>query len=111
MSREHRRLKEILEIYDEIVYLNSQVIDCESLIDDPEMGEEARDEIDTLQEKVCEKKHKLTISMLPPDPESGKNTIIEIRAGAGGDEASIFAGDLFRMYTRFAETKGWGREC
>lgn len=111
LSREHRRLKEILEIYDEIVYLSSQVIDCESLIDDPEMGEEARDEIDALQEKVCEKKHKLTISMLPPDPESGKNTIIEIRAGAGGDEASIFAGDLFRMYTRFAETKGWGIEC
>ena len=111
LSREHRRLKEILEIYDEIIYLNSQIIDCESLIDDPEMGEEARDEIEDLQEKVCEKKHKLTISMLPPDPESGKNTIIEIRAGAGGDEASIFAGDLFRMYTRFAETKGWGIEC
>ena len=69
-----------------------------------------RDEIEALQ-KSGRKKHKLTISMLPPDPESGKNTIIEIRAGAGGDEASIFAGDLFRMYTRFAETKGWGIEC
>ena len=49
--------------------------------------------------------------MLPPDPETGKNTIVEIRAGAGGDEASIFAGDLFRMYTRYAETKGWAVEC
>ena len=49
--------------------------------------------------------------MLPPDPETGKIQLWEIRGRAGGDEASIFAGDLFRMYTRYAETKGWGVEC
>ena len=111
LSREHRRLRTILEIFDDVTALNSQITDCESLIDDPEMGEEARVEIETLQKEIQDKKQKLTVSMLPPDPETGKNTIVEIRAGAGGDEASIFAGDLFRMYTRYAETKGWGVEC
>jgi len=111
LSREHRRLRTILEIFDDVTGLNSQITDCESLIDDPEMGEEARVEIETLQKEIQDKKQKLTVSMLPPDPETGKNTIVEIRAGAGGDEASIFAGDLFRMYTRYAETKGWGVEC
>ena len=111
LSREHRRLRTILEIFDGVTALNSQITDCESLIDDPEMGEEARVEIETLQKEIQDKKKKLTVSMLPPDPETGKNTIVEIRAGAGGDEASIFAGDLFRMYTRYAETKGWGVEC
>ena len=111
LSREHRRLRTILEIFDDVTALNSQITDCESLIDDPEMGEEARVEIETLQKEIQDKKQKLTVSMLPPDPETGKNAIVEIRAGAGGDEASIFAGDLFRMYTRYAETKGWGVEC
>ena len=111
LSREHRRLRTILEIFDDVTALNSQITDCESLIDDPEMGEEARVEIETLQKEIQDKKQKLTVSMLPPDPETGKNTIVEIRAGAGWDEASIFAGDLFRMYTRYAETKGWGVEC
>ena len=111
LSREHRRLKKILELHDNIVNLDSQIEDCESLIDDPEMGDEARNEIESLKQQLNEQKEKLTISMLPPDPETGKNTIVEIRAGAGGDEASIFAGDLFRMYTRFAETKGWTIEC
>ena len=111
LSREHRRLRTILEIFDDVMGLNSQITDCESMIDDPEMGEEARVEIETLQKEIQNKKQKLNVSMLPPDPETGKNTIVEIRAGAGGDEASIFAGDLFRMYTRYAETKGWGVEC
>ena len=54
------------------IYLNSQITDCESLIDDPEMGEEARVEIETLQKEIQDKKQKLTVSMLPPDPETGK---------------------------------------
>ena len=84
-------MKKILELHDNIVNLDSQIEDCESLIDDPEMGDEARNEIESLKQQLNEQKEKLTISMLPPDPETGKNTIVEIRAGAGGDEASIFA--------------------
>jgi peptide chain release factor 1 len=81
------------------------------LIEDPEMGEEAKIELESLNKQKSENKEKLLIAMLPPDPEVGKNTIVEIRAGAGGDEASIFAGDLFRMYTRYAEKQGWSVEC
>ena len=111
LSREHCRLKNILDLFEQDIDLEDQINQCESLIDDPEMGEEAKTELEFLTSKRSTNKEKLMIAMLPPDPEVGKNTIIEIRAGAGGDEASIFAGDLFRMYTRYAEKQGWGIEC
>lgn len=111
ISREHRRLKDILVLFDENIILEDQISQCASLIDDPEMGEEAKIELESLNKQKSENKEKLLIAMLPPDPEVGKNTIVEIRAGAGGDEASIFAGDLFRMYTRYAEKQGWAVEC
>jgi peptide chain release factor 1 len=111
VSREHRRLKDILLLFDENINLEDQISQCISLIEDPEMGEEAKIELESLNKQKSENKEKLLIAMLPPDPEVGKNTIVEIRAGAGGDEASIFAGDLFRMYTRYAEKQGWSVEC
>ena len=111
ISREHRRLKDILVLFDENINLEDQISQCTSLIEDPEMGEEAKIELESLNKQKSENKEKLLIAMLPPDPEVGKNTIVEIRAGAGGDEASIFAGDLFRMYTRYAEKQGWSVEC
>jgi peptide chain release factor 1 len=111
LSREHRRLKNILELFDKNSNLEDQKNQCDSLIEDPEMGEEAKIELESLNKQISDNKEKLLIAMLPPDPEMGKNTIVEIRAGAGGDEASIFAGDLFRMYTRFAEKQGWSIEC
>ena len=89
----------------------NQVKECESLIDDPEMGNEAKNEIFMLESNIEECREKLLVSMIPPDPEIGKNIIVEIRAGAGGDEASIFASDLYRMYTRFAEKLKWTIEC
>jgi peptide chain release factor 1 len=111
ISREHRRLKDILVLFDENINLEDQISQCISLIEDPEMEEEAKIELESLNKQKSENKEKLLIAMLPPDPEVGKNTIVEIRAGAGGDEASIFAGDLFRMYTRYAEKQGWSVEC
>ena len=111
ISREHRRLKDILLLFDENINLEDQISQCISLIEDPEMGEEAKIELESLNKQKSENKEKLLIAMLPPDPEVGKNTIVEIRAGAGGDEASIFAGDLFRMYSRYAEKQGWSVEC
>ena len=111
ISREHRRLSGILELYDKIQSFENQVKECESLIDDPEMGNEAKSEILMLTKNIHECKEKLLLSMIPPDPEIGKNIIVEIRAGAGGDEASIFASDLYRMYTRFAEKLKWSVEC
>ena len=111
ISREHRRLSEILELYDKIQRYENQVKECESLIDDSEMGNEAKNEILVLESNIEECREKLLVSMIPPDPEIGKNIIVEIRAGAGGDEASIFASDLYRMYTRFAEKLKWSIEC
>jgi len=111
ISREHRRLSGILELYDKIQSFENQVKECESLIEDPEMGNEAKSEILMLTTNIQECKQELLVSMVPPDPEIGKNIIVEIRAGAGGDEASIFASDLYRMYTRFAERLKWSVEC
>lgn len=111
ISREHRRLSGILELYDKIQSFENQVKECESLVDDPEMGNEAKSEILMLTTNIEECKEKLLVSMIPPDPEIGKNIIVEIRAGAGGDEASIFASDLYRMYTRLAEKMKWSLEC
>ena len=111
ISREHRRLKDILVLFDENIILEDQISQCISLIEDPEMGEEAKRELESLNKQKSENKEKLLIAMLPPDPEVGKNTIVEIRAGEGGDETSIFSGDLFRMYTRYAEKQGWTVEC
>ena len=111
ISREHRRLSGILELYDKIQSFENQVKECECLIEDPEMGNEAKSEILMLTTNIQECKQDLLLSMIPPDPEIGKNIIVEIRAGAGGDEASIFASDLYRMYTRFAEKLKWSVEC
>ncbi|MDX1386302.1 MAG: peptide chain release factor 1, partial [bacterium] len=74
---------------------------------DPELAEVAREEIPKLEEEIAALEEELKILLLPKDPNDEKNIFIEIRAGAGGDEAGIFAGDLFRMYSRYAEQKGW----
>ena len=77
---------------------------------DPEMKEFALEEIDNLHKKKESLESKLKIMLLPKDPNDEKNVIIEIRGAAGGDEANIFAGDLFRMYTKYAEKQGWKLE-
>ncbi len=77
---------------------------------DDEMREMAKAELDDLTGKVAEMEENLKILLLPTDPQDEKNAILEIRAGSGGDEASIFAGDLFRLYSKFCEQKGWKME-
>ena len=74
---------------------------------DPEMREMAKEELRTLEKELPELEHSLMLSLLPKDPNDDKNIILEIRAGAGGDEASLFAFELFRAYTQFASTQGW----
>lgn len=75
--------------------------------DDPDMREMAQDEFKSAKKAVEERTNELQILLLPKDPKDDNNCFVEIRAGAGGDEAAIFAGDLYRMYTRYAEKKGW----
>jgi peptide chain release factor 1 len=80
---------------------------AQALLDDPDMGELARDEIRRLEEAIPSMEATLRRMLLPKDPRDNKNVIMEIRAGAGGDEAGIFAADLFRMYSHYAEEHGW----
>ena len=75
--------------------------------DDPDMKAFAKEELERLNQEITESKQKLTYLMLPSDPNDGKNVILEIRAGTGGEEAGIFCGDLLRMYTRYAENQSW----
>ncbi|HPJ82995.1 MAG: peptide chain release factor 1 [Bacteroidales bacterium] len=77
---------------------------------DEEMREFAKEEIDRLEEEIPEMEQHIKFLLIPADPQDSKDAIMEIRAGTGGDEASIFAGDLFRMYSKFAEKKGWKLE-
>ena len=79
-------------------------------IDDPEMAAEATREVGRLEERIADLEARLKPALLPHDPLDDRNAIIEIRAGTGGDEAALFAADLFRMYTRFIERAGWKRE-
>lgn len=110
LNREHSQLSPIVSRYNEYLTLTKSLKDSKELIEtekDPEMKQMLQDEIMDLQQKIDDLNEKLLIMLLPKDPNSGKDIIMEIRAGTGGDEAALFASDLFRMYTRFAETKGW----
>lgn len=114
LVKEHAYLKKILGKADAFLRAKKDEEDCRLLIADNEADQElkvmAQEELETLVKKTPELERELMIEMIPPDPDNSRNTIIEIRAGTGGSEAALFAGDLLRMYTRYAETKGWKTE-
>ena len=108
--KELQKIDEQYKIYENIlanIKSSKEILDTEK---DPEFREMAKQELDTLNPQKDEQEEILKSLLIPKDPNDSKNIILEIRAGAGGDEASIFAGDLFRMYQRFAEKKGWKME-
>ena len=111
LSRDHGRVKGIIETFEGIKSLESQLEESEVLLSDEEFAAAAQEEIDSLQTQIKELSENLLVAMLPSDPDVGRNTIIEIRAGAGGNEASLFAADLFRMYCKYSENKIWSLEC
>ncbi len=108
---EHQQLRIVLDKAAAFLRLQKERDDAKALFEqssgDAEMREMARAEFDALDKKVPEAERGLMLSLLPPDPDDSRNTIIEVRAGTGGDEAGLFAGDLYRMYTRFCEGRGW----
>lgn len=113
LNKEHSQLSPIVTRYNEYMNLLKSLSDSRDLIEtekDPEMREMLQEEISELQQRIDDLNEKLVIMLLPRDPNSGKDIIMEIRAGTGGDEAALFAADLFRMYTRYAETRGWKAE-
>ncbi|MDR1970714.1 MAG: peptide chain release factor 1 [Treponema sp.] len=110
VMREYSQLEAIAGAQGEIDRLTSQAEDAKTLIageKDPEMRELAKEEFKELEVKIKDAEDRLKFLLIPRDPLDEKNIIMEIRAGTGGDEAALFAADLFRMYSRFAETKGW----
>ncbi len=111
LSREHNKIKGILNLHENIESLLNEKMQSEELLSDQEMADTAREEIESLEKEIGRNKQNLLLEMLPEDPDAGRNTIIEIRAGAGGNEASLFALDLYRMYCKYSENKGWSFEC
>lgn len=111
LVREHSRVAKLSELYNLYCSVCRDLKENNELIrneaDDPELAELARAEIDELNERRDFLENKIRILLLPRDPNDEKNIFLEIRAGTGGDEAALFAADLFRMYSRYAESKGW----
>ncbi len=112
VMREHRRLKETLALWDELESIRSQISDNQELAkgDDDELAAMASSELPELEQRVPVLEEKLQYALLPADPDEDRDALIEIRAGAGGDEASLFAAELMRMYQRHAENRGWKTE-
>ena len=105
-SRRARVLQEIIELSNKIDQMRKNLTEAEGLINDPELGEMAREDMANLRQEIETDEAKLEELLIPRDPADDKPAIIEIRAGAGGDEASLFAGGLYRMYLKYAEAHG-----
>ena len=112
LAREHSGLTELVELSKIYICTYSQLQDDEEILngDDPELKELVRDEIGHLREDIALQEERLKVLLIPKDPNDNKNTILEIRSGTGGDEAALFAGNLYRMYLRFTERQNWKSE-
>lgn len=110
LNKEYKDLRVLMEKRDEFMELNNNVNEAQEIISDGsdgEMVEMAKMQLDEANERLPKLEEEIKFLLVPKDPEDSKNAVMEIRAGTGGDEASIFAGDLLRMYTRYCENKGW----
>ncbi|HBA12516.1 MAG: peptide chain release factor 1 [Bacteroidaceae bacterium] len=109
LNREYRDLKQISDARKEYVDLLKTADEARELLseNDAEMRQMAREELESATERLQELEEEIKQMLLPSDPQDDKNVIVEIRGGTGGDEAALFAGELFRMYTRFCESQGW----
>ena len=107
LSKEQSSLKEAYEAYQEYKKVLANIKDAKELMKDHEMSEFAKEELNLNEEKRKQMESEFEILLLPKDPNDGKDVIVEIRGAAGGDEANIFAGDLYRMYSYYAEKEGW----
>ena len=106
-SKEYAQLEDVVKCFSRWKQLNSNMEEAEILLEDPSMREMALEEIEECKTEIEQVEQQLQILLLPKDPNDEYNAYLEIRAGTGGDEAGIFAGDLFRMYSRYAEGKRW----
>ena len=110
LTKEYRELEKIVEAQKRYRMLLNRIEEARMLLeseDDAELREMAKEELESCQTALPALEEEIKLLLVPADPQDGKNAIVEIRGGTGGDEAAIFAGDLFRMYHRYCETKGW----
>ncbi|MCS6886700.1 MAG: peptide chain release factor 1 [Chloroflexus sp.] len=108
-AREQRELEDVVAAYREYQATQRAIDEAEAMLgeNDPELRALAQEELETQRKRLAELEEQLKLLLLPRDPNDSKDVVMEIRQGEGGDEAALFAADLFRMYTRFAESKGW----
>jgi len=106
-SRDYAELEPVAKVASDVKSLREEIAGLEDMLADPEMKTMAEDELATIREALPEKERALAVALLPRDAADSKPAMLEIRAGTGGDEAALFAGDLYRMYERFASECGW----
>tara|TARA_R110002072_G_scaffold117281_7_gene248207 strand:+ start:4607 stop:5683 length:1077 start_codon:yes stop_codon:yes gene_type:complete len=110
LNKEYKDLRKLMDKREEYVTLSNSISEAEEIINDgsdAEMMEMAKMEMEAAKERLPVLEEEIKFLLIPKDPEDAKNVVMEIRAGTGGDEASIFAGDLYRMYTKYCESRGW----
>lgn len=113
LTKEYKELEDLMSARKEYATLLDNLEEGKDLLvneQDPEMKEMAREEVVACEAKIPQIEERIKLMLVPKDPEDSKNAILEIRGGTGGDEAALFAGDLFRMYAKFCEKKGWKME-
>jgi peptide chain release factor 1 len=110
LNQEYKSLNALVEKREEYINLDANIKEAQEIIadgSDAEMGEMAKMQLEEAKERLPLLEEEIKFMLIPKDPEDAKNVMVEIRAGTGGDEASIFAGDLYRMYTKYCEGRGW----
>ena len=113
LTKEYKDLEDLMNARKEYANLLSNLTESKNMLlteTDPDMKEMAREEVANCEKCIPELEENIKLMLVPKDPEDSKNAILEIRGGTGGDEAALFAGDLFRMYTKYCERKGWKLE-
>jgi len=110
LTREHAEVSEVAGLFERFRQRESALTQAQEMLQDPEMADMAREEIASIESDLPALEDELQRLLLPKDPDDVRNTFIEIRAGTGGDESALFAGDLLRMYTKYAERQGWRTE-
>ena len=110
LSKEQKDLEEIVKKYSEYQKCEQDIEEAKELVNDPELRDLANEQLEKANENLSKLTKELELMLIPKDPYDDKNIIMEIRGAAGGDEANIFAGDLFRMYSKYAEKQGWKLE-
>ena len=107
LNKEQRELEPVVTAYRKYLRCQQELKDAEELMGDPELGEMAKEEYQKAKEELARLEDEIRILLLPRDPNDGKNVIVEIRAGVGGEEAALFAHSLFRMYSMYADARRW----